>query len=141
MKHISELTGLILTKPSSTHSTSPTHYSDEQKKNIKRLFLMMKAGYQHKFTSSYKTADDVKLAMQLWLKAFGHYEWQHLEHALMRAADISEWPPTIAEFKQHLAVVVRQSVVPRPALPRPLPDKDKAAAAIEGIRQALRRQR
>ena len=138
MKHISELTSTSQ-KQSVPASIEPV--SLESKRIIQELFVVMKSIWGNKYTSQFKSKDDVRMAMRIWHHTFNKEESSVLHEALVRLSIKLDWPPTIKEMKAETKTVKRERQVIPFGLKRlnRFGHTQASLSAIEKMKQMLSR--
>ena len=106
---------------------STEQYTDEQKQVIKELFMLMRATWTHKYVSQYTSTDEVRLAMRVWLKAFGHIERELLFTSIERLGQTLTWPPTMEQMAAAVRTLKAERATHPTALPRPAMGKSPVA--------------
>lgn len=103
--------------------TVSINYSEESKQTIKELFLLMKATWGNKYTSNFKSPEDVRLAMRVWLQVFHNKDKCILRQALEQLALRLEWPPTIHEMSDQIKTIEKDQMALTNSYPRLPPSR------------------
>ena len=139
-KSIKDLVHSTLQPQSEPASTRPEG-SQEAQQTIKELFLLMKATWGNKYTSQFKSPEDVKLSMRVWLRSFHSTDKNILHHALERLGRQLEWPPTVEQMLKEVRVVHQERTVFLRSLPAPAKKRTKEIGlrTLSQIRSRLHR--
>lgn len=68
------------------------------KVQVTKIFATLTSLFGHKFTSLFKTPEEVLFSQGLWAKYCGFLTEYEIETALDRCMKMSDWNPSMAEF-------------------------------------------
>lgn len=72
---------------------------------VRQLFYIFKSNYTSKFTSNYKSADAVNVAMSMWESMTFHIDDDTFQKATMKVIIQFDWPPTVSDFIRVVATM------------------------------------